>query len=89
MPNQQIAPWDFKAKLLSKIKEISIRSSNKGTSAPLSTLGKGNYSLTAVAAGDEAKNYETLGPLVKACTYNSMIVRQEGKQWVVQVVVDI
>ena len=57
--------------------------------APLSTLGKSNYSLTAVAAGDEAKNYETIGPQVKACTYNSMLVKQEGGKWIVQVVVDI
>lgn len=63
---------------LSKIKEISIKKSSSG-----------NYKLTAVAAGDEAKNYETIGPQVKACTYNSMLVRQEGKKWLVQVVVDI
>ena len=62
---------------LSTIKTIKISSSG------------GNYFLTAVAAGDEAKNYETIGPQVKACTYNSMLVKQEGKKWVVQVVVDI
>lgn len=63
---------------LSKIKEISIK---KGSS--------GDYKLSAVAAGDEAKNYETIGPQVKACTYNSMFARQQGRKWVVQVVVDI
>lgn len=63
---------------LSKIKEISIKKS-----------GSENYKLSAVAAGDEAKNYETIGPQVKACTYNGMLVRQEGKKWMVQVVVDI
>lgn len=62
---------------LSEIKELKISSRN------------GKYSLAAVAVGDEAKNYETIGPQVKACTYNSMLVRQEGKNWVVQVVVDI
>ncbi|MBI2144365.1 archease [Candidatus Woesearchaeota archaeon] len=62
---------------LSSIKEMKISNCS------------GKYSLTAIAAGDEAKNYETLGPLVKACTYNSMLVRQEGKKWVAQVVVDI
>ncbi len=62
---------------LSKLKRIKI--SNKGK----------KYSLMAVAAGDEAKNYETIGPQVKACTYNSMFVKQEGRQWVAQVVVDI
>lgn len=63
---------------LSKIRKLSIKKS-----------GSRNYSLTAVAAGDEAKNYDTIGPQVKACTYNSMFVKQEGKKWVVQVVVDI
>ena len=62
---------------LSKIEKISIRSS------------KNYYKLSAVAVGDEAKNYETIGPQVKACTYNGMFVRQEGKKWAVQVVVDI
>ena len=62
---------------LSKIKKIAINRT------------KGHYKISAVAAGDEAKNYETIGPQVKACTYNSMLVRQEGKKWVVQVVVDI
>mgnify|MGYP001559585352 FL=1 len=65
---------------LSTIKKISIRSS------------KNHYKLSAVAAGDEAKNYETIGPQVKACTYNDMFVRQEkgkGKGWVVQVVLDV
>lgn len=62
---------------LSKIRKIVIKKR------------KGKYVLTAVAVGDEAKNYETLGPLVKAITYNEMIVRQEGKQWVAQVLVDI
>lgn len=66
---------------LSKIKKIEIKKSRSG-----------DYLLSAVAAGDEAKNYETIGPQVKACTYNDMFVRQEkgkGKKWAVQVVVDI
>lgn len=62
---------------LSKLRQIKI--SSKG----------GKYSLTALAIGDEAKNYETIGPQVKAATYNSMIVKKEGKQWIIQVVVDI
>ncbi len=63
---------------LSTVNEILIKKSSSGS-----------YSLTAAAAGDEAKNYETIGPQVKACTYNSMFVKQEGKKWTVQVVVDI
>ena len=62
---------------LSAIKKITVSSQG------------GNYTLTAVAAGDEAKNYETIGPQVKACTYNDMFVKQEGKIWTLQVVVDI
>jgi len=63
---------------LSAINKIEIRKSRSGS-----------YSLTAEAAGDEAKNYETIGPQVKACTYNSMFVKQERGKWTVQVVVDI
>ena len=63
---------------LATVKKIEIKKSSRG-----------NYSLAAEAAGDEAKNYETIGPQVKACTYNSMFVKQQGKQWAVQVVVDI
>ena len=63
---------------LAAIKKIEIKKSKKG-----------NYSLVAVAAGDEAKNYETIGPQVKACTYNSMYVKREGELWQAQVVVDI
>ena len=63
---------------LSVVTELVIKKSSSG-----------KYSLSAVVAGDEAKNYETVGPQVKACTYNGMFVKQEGKEWVVQVVVDI
>ncbi len=62
---------------LSRITKIKVGSRN------------GKYFLSATAAGDEAKNYETIGPQVKAATYNSMFVKQEGKHWTAQVVVDI
>ena len=62
---------------LSKLRQIKITSKN------------GKHSLTAVAIGDEAKNYETIGPQVKAATYNSMMVKKEKTGWIVQVVVDI
>jgi len=62
---------------LSAIKKIAIKSSS------------GKYSLTAVATGDEAGKYETFGPLVKAVTYNDMVVKQEEKQWMIRVLVDI
>lgn len=62
---------------LSAIKKIKISSRN------------GNYSLTAVAVGDEAKNYETIGPQVKAVTYNSMTVEEKDGKCAVQVVLDI
>ena len=68
---------------LSAIKKIEIKKSRGG-----------KYKLSAAAAGDEAKNYETIGPQVKACTYNDIFVRQEGREgkkgeWAVQVVLDI
>ena len=62
---------------LAAVKKIAIKKSGRG------------YLLSAAVAGDEAKNYETIGPQVKACTYNSMFVKQDGKAWVAQVVVDI
>ena len=73
---------------LSKVEKVEIKK-----------ISDSNCKLTAVAYGDEAKNYETIGPVVKACTYNDMFVRQEEegkqagkgtkKQWAVQVVLDI
>ena len=63
---------------LAAVKKIAIKKSSGG-----------GYLLSAAVAGDEAKNYETIGPQVKACTYNSMFVKQDGKNWVAQVVVDI
>ncbi len=62
---------------ISKIKKIEIGKKD------------GSLALKATATGDEARNYETIGPQVKACTYNSMFVRKEGEKWTVQVVVDI
>ncbi len=62
---------------LSKLRQVKI--SSKG----------GKYSLTALAIGDEAKNYETIGPQVKAATYNSMVVKKEGVMWTIQAVLDI
>ena len=62
---------------LSKFASLTIRRSNN------------RYTLAAIAIGDEARNYETIGPQVKACTYNDMAVRQDGEHWVAQVVVDI
>ena len=62
---------------LSKVKKITISG------------GNGNYKLAAVVVGDEAKNYETIGPQVKAATYNDMHVEQKDGTWEAQVVVDI
>jgi len=44
--------------------------------------------LWAELFGDSVKNYET-NIDVKAVTYNDMFVRQEGKKWICQVVVDV
>jgi len=49
---------------------------------------KNTYELSAVAGGDEAKNYETKGD-VKAVTYNEMEIKQEKNRASVQVVLDV
>jgi SHS2 domain-containing protein len=67
---------DTKNFFLSSIKKIEI-------------CKEGKYLLYAVAVGDDAAKYETLGPLVKACTYNDMEIKQEGKHWMARVLVDI
>jgi SHS2 domain-containing protein len=46
------------------------------------------YELKASVFGDYTKNYEIEGS-VKAITYNDMFVRQEKKEWICQVVVDV
>ena len=46
---------------------------------------KGEYVLNAEVLGDDAGNYETVGPQVKAVTYNDMEVTEK----MAQVVVDI
>ena len=53
--------------------------------------GKGGdgYSLEAETLGDDAAKYETIGPQVKAVTYNDMIVKSGKGECMVQVVVDI
>jgi SHS2 domain-containing protein len=50
--------------------------------------GKKGKELEAELKGDNVKNYET-NIDVKAATYNEMFVKQEGKKWVCQVVVDV
>ncbi len=62
---------------LAEIKRISISKSSSG------------YKLTAEASGDDAANYETIGPQVKAVTYNDMIVEEKKSACMVQVVLDI
>ena len=46
---------------------------------------RGDYTLSAEVAADDAGKYETIGPQVKAVTYNNMIVEDK----MVQVVLDI
>ena len=46
---------------------------------------KSEYSLKAKVSGDDVENYETIGPQVKAVTYNDMVVEEN----MVQVVVDV
>ncbi len=62
---------------LSAVKKIKISGS------------KGSYKIEAAVVGDDAAKYETIGPQVKAITYNDMVVDAEKGNCVVQVVVDI
>ena len=58
---------------LACLEKIKISHSEKG------------YTLKAEASGDDAAKYETIGPQVKAVTYNDMIVGEK----MAQVVLDI
>lgn len=49
---------------------------------------KKEYNLIADVLGDQASNYNFTNE-VKAITYNEMFVRQEGKEWICQVVIDV
>lgn len=69
---------DSKNFFLAEIKKISI-----------SGNGSNGYKLTAEAVGDDAAKYETIGPQVKAVTYNDMIVEEKKSKCMVQVVLDI
>ncbi|MBI2663943.1 archease [Candidatus Woesearchaeota archaeon] len=51
--------------------------------------GRISYKLTAEAMGDNAAKYETIGPQVKAVTYNDMVVDEEKDNCFVQAVLDI
>ncbi len=68
---------DSKNFFLSAVKAIKIRSNNS------------SYELNAAAVGDDAANYETVGPQVKAVTYNDMLVEEKKGNCMVQVVLDI
>ncbi|MBS3133405.1 archease [Candidatus Woesearchaeota archaeon] len=50
---------------------------------------EGSYKIAAEVLGDDAAKYETIGPQVKAITYNDMVVDNEKGNCFVQVVVDI
>ena len=68
---------DSKNFFLSSVKKLKIIRKKKG------------YSLEAEVTGDNALNYETIGPQVKAVTYNSMLVDETKGKCMVQVVLDI
>jgi SHS2 domain-containing protein len=52
------------------------------------SIDKEKISLKAVVAGDKAENYSFTND-VKAVTYNSMFVKEEDREWKVQVVLDV
>ena len=58
---------------LTRVNQLKITKTDKG------------YTLVAEAWGDVANKYETIGPQVKAVTYNDMIVEEK----MAQVVLDI
>ena len=47
------------------------------------------YKIRAIIKGDHYKEYEMHGQLVKAVTYNDMIIENKEKQCMLQIVVDI
>jgi SHS2 domain-containing protein len=47
-----------------------------------------NFKLKAIIFGDKASNYNFTSE-VKAVTYNDMFVKQKGKKWISQVVLDV
>ena len=51
-------------------------------------INKEKFELTADLIGDDSSKYK-IETHVKAVTLSEMFVKQEGKKWVVQVVVDI
>jgi len=70
-----------KESLINKKKEI--RAKKRRTNEK-----RGQLKLKAIISGDKANNYE-LTNKVKAITYNEMFVKKQGKEWVVQVVLDV
>jgi SHS2 domain-containing protein len=46
------------------------------------------FRLKAVIRGDDASNYKFTNN-VKAVTYNEMFVKEKGKKWITQVVIDV
>lgn len=67
---------DSKNFFLAKVKKIDI-------------MHNGSYKLTADVVGDDAGKYETIGPQVKAVTYNDMQISCGKGKCSVQVVLDI
>jgi len=51
-------------------------------------INKEKFELEAEILGDKAENYKFTND-VKAITYNSMFVKQEGDEWKIQVVLDV
>jgi SHS2 domain-containing protein len=47
-----------------------------------------NFKLKAIIIGDKASDYK-FNNEVKAVTYNEMFVKQKGKKWISQVVLDV
>lgn len=68
---------DSKNLFLTTVKDLAITHRN------------GGYRLTATALGDDAGKYQTIGPQVKAITYNDMRIEEKEGECKIQAVVDI
>ena len=69
--------FDGEGFFLSKVKSLMIKK-----------IGERDFKLEAEVVGDKAENYK-IHVGVKAITYHGMFVKQQGKKWVCQVVLDV
>jgi SHS2 domain-containing protein len=79
---------DKKALLYDFLEELIILQDSEGFMLHDIEVEIEGSKLRAVCKGDSVKNYITMGD-VKAATYADMEISQKGKNWTIQVVVDV